>query len=154
MSDTHLHRIGKDFKSICEEHFKDVDAILHAGDFTSPDVIAFLSKKAFHGVQGNMDAMEIKVTLPEKKVIEIGGYRIGLIHGWGPSEGLEDRILGEFHGVDAIVYGHSHKPANHRRDGVLLFNPGTITGFSSKGVHSLGILECGDELLGEIIEVD
>jgi putative phosphoesterase len=154
LSDTHLHRIGRDFKIIYDRYLRDVDAILHAGDFTASDVVAFLSKKPFHGVQGNMDSLEVKVSLPEKKVIEIGGYRIGLIHGWGSSEGLEERITGEFQGVDAIVFGHSHKPVNHRREGILFFNPGTAAGFSSKGIHTLGILECGDEIRGEIIAID
>ncbi len=38
--------------------------------------------------------------------------------------------------------------------GVLLFNPGTASGFSSSGVHTIGILECGDTLKGEIIDLD
>jgi putative phosphoesterase len=154
LSDTHLQRIGREFKLIYDHYLRDVDVILHAGDFTASDVIAFLSKKPFHGVQGNMDSLEVKVSLPEKKVIEICGYRIGLVHGWGPSEGLDDRIRGEFHDVDAIVFGHSHKPANYRREGILFFNPGTTTGFSSKGIHTLGIVECGGELHGEIIAID
>jgi putative phosphoesterase len=154
LSDTHLRRVGRDFKIIYDQYLRDVDIILHAGDFTASDVVVFLSKKPFHGVQGNMDSLEVKVSLPEKKVIEVGGYRIGLIHGWGSSEGLEERITGEFHGVDAIVFGHSHKPANHLREGILFFNPGTTTGFSSKGIHTLGILECSDVLHGEIIAID
>jgi putative phosphoesterase len=154
LADTHLHRIGRDFKIIYDQYLRDVDIILHAGDFTVSDVIAFLSKKPFHGVQGNMDSLEVKVSLPEKKVIEIVGYRIGLIHGWGSSEGLEERIMGEFHDVDAIVFGHSHKPTNHLEEGILFFNPGTTTGFSSKGIHTLGILECREELRGEIIGID
>jgi putative phosphoesterase len=154
LSDTHLRRMGKDFEIIYDQYLRDADIILHAGDFTASDVVAFLSKKPFHGVQGNMDSLEVKVSLPEKKVIEVGGYRIGLIHGWGSSEGLEERIMGEFHGVDAVVFGHSHKPVNHLKEGILFFNPGTATGFSSKGIHTLGILECGDELRGEIITID
>jgi hypothetical protein len=93
LSDTHLQRIGREFKLIYDHYLRDVDVILHAGDFTASDVIAFLSKKPFHGVQGNMDSLEVKVSLPEKKVIEICGYRIGLVHGWGPS--ISRRIIGK-----------------------------------------------------------
>jgi hypothetical protein len=56
--------------------------------------------------------------------------------------------------VDVIVYGHSHRAMNEVVQGVLLFNPGTASGFSSSGVHSIGILECGDTVKGEIIELD
>jgi len=66
---------------------------------------------------------------------------------------LEDRILPLFNGVDVIVYGHSHIASNHMRDGVLFFNPGTATGYSSSGVHSIGVLELGDAVRGEILTV-
>ena len=114
----------------------------------SPD---FFNAKDFHGVYGNMDPLEVKRFLPEKKVINLDGYSLGLIHGWGRSDDLEDRILPLFNGVDVIVYGHSHIASNHMRDGVLLFNPGTATGYSSSGNHSIGVLELGDSVRGEII---
>jgi predicted phosphodiesterase len=43
---------------------------------------------------------------------------------------------------------------NEMVHGVLLFNPGTASGYSSSGVHSIGILECGDTVSGEIVELD
>ncbi|MGD2126416.1 MAG: metallophosphoesterase family protein, partial [Desulfobacteraceae bacterium] len=105
-------------------------------------------------VHGNMDPVEVKVMLPEKKLVDLGGYRFGLIHGWGPSEGLEERVWDQFQNVDVIIYGHSHKSANYVREGTLLFNPGTATGFTSSGMHSIGVLECGDALRGDIIHLD
>ena len=98
-----------------------------------------------------MDPFEVRTRLPEKTVVEAGPYRIGLIHGWGPSAGLEDRIANEFNNVDAVVYGHSHIAVNHLRNGVLYFNPGTATGYASSGIHSIGILELGDTITGHII---
>ena len=154
LSDTHLHRSARDLRLIFDQYLAELDLIFHAGDYVSADVIDFLSRKPFHGVQGNMDLPDIKMSLPEKKVIEIAGYRIGLIHGWGSPRGLEDRIINEFRDVDVVVYGHSHEPANHVKDGVLFFNPGTVTGFSPAGVHTFGVLECSDTLRGEIVEVD
>jgi predicted phosphodiesterase len=76
---------------------------------------------------------------------------LGLIHGWGSSRGLEERIRQEFKDVDIIVYGHSHCAANHLKEGVLLFNPGTATGYSSSQGHSIGILELGETIHSEII---
>ena len=151
LSDTHLRRVTDDIKAIYDRYLSDVDIILHAGDYVSYDVVTFLDTGNFHGVSGNMDTVEVKETLPWKKVIEVGSHRIGLIHGWGSSVGLEERIQTEFHGVDIIVYGHSHKAVSHVRDGVLLFNPGTAIGYSSSAEHTLGILELGEGADSKII---
>jgi hypothetical protein len=154
LSDTHLHRVSRDLREILDHHLSQIDVLFHVGDYTSPVVMEFLSSKNFHGVHGNMDPLGIRAVLPEKKIVELGGFRFGLIHGWGSSAGLEEKVLGQFTDVDVIVYGHSHKPMNDVVQGVLLFNPGTASGYSSYGVHSIGILECGDTVKGEIIDLD
>lgn len=151
ISDTHLNRVSREFVQIFEEYLADADMILHAGDIVSEKVIDFLADRNVHAVYGNMDPFEVQRRLPGKTIVEAGSYRIGLIHGWGPSAGLEDRIADEFTDVDAVVYGHSHMAANHLRDGVLYFNPGTATGYSSSGIHSIGVLELGDRISGRII---
>lgn len=151
LSDTHLHDVTKELREIYDNYLSEKDIILHAGDIVSPEIVGFLSRKTFHGVHGNMDPPQVRELLPRKKVLELGPYRLGLIHGWGPSAGLEDRICSEFHDVDVIVYGHSHHPQNMIREGVLLFNPGTATGFSSSSRHSIGMLELSDAIEGEII---
>jgi len=151
ISDTHLHRVSGEFEDIFGKYLADKDLILHAGDIVSGEIIDFLEGKEFRAVYGNMDPLEVQRRLPGKTVLEAGPYRIGLIHGWGPSAGLEDRIATEFQGVDVIVYGHSHTSANHTRNGVLFFNPGTATGYASSGIHSIGILELGETISGHII---
>ena len=154
LSDTHIHQVSKDFRDLLDRHFSQVDVLFHVGDYTSPVVLDFLGSKNFHGVYGNMDPFTIKEALPEKKIVEIGGFRFGLIHGWGSPRGLEERVSTQFSEVDVIVFGHSHKAMNEVVQGVLLFNPGTASGFSSSGVHTVGILECGDTVKGEIIDLD
>ena len=153
LSDTHLKRVTKEFKEIYERYLAHTDMILHAGDMVSTEIIDFLSRKSFHAVHGNMDPVEVREQVPDRRVVEVGPYRLGLIHGWGPAGGLEDRVFPQFRDVDVIIFGHSHVSANHMREGVLLFNPGTATGFSSSGIHSLGLLECGDAIHGEIVTV-
>jgi uncharacterized protein len=154
LSDTHIHQVSRDFRDLLDHHLSQVDVLFHVGDYTSPVVVDFLSSKNFHGVYGNMDPFAIKDVLPEKKIVEIGGFRFGLIHGWGSPRGLEERVLAQFNDVDVIVFGHSHKAMNEVVQGVLLFNPGTASGFSSSGVHTIGILECGDTVKGEIVDLD
>lgn len=153
LADTHLYSVTRAFEAIYEKYLSDVDIILHAGDYESLDIIEFLSRKEFYGVHGNMDPAEIREKLPGKRVVEVGRFKIGLIHGWGSSQALEDRIRPEFDDVDVIVYGHSHRPAQHMRDGVLLFNPGTVSGFYLFGMHSVGFLEVNDSIRSEIVNV-
>nr|HPG72547.1 metallophosphoesterase family protein [Syntrophales bacterium] len=107
------------------------------------------------GVCGNMDPPRVEEEMPVKRVVEIGRFRIGLIHGGGSPHDLEDRIRWEFSGVDCIVYGHSHYPANHVRDGILFFNPGTACDRRWSVSNSVGILEVGeDSIAGRIIALD
>jgi len=153
LSDTHLHQVTGEFVGIYDRYLSDMDLILHAGDVVSPEIIDFLNAKDFHGVCGNMDSKAVKRLLPEKKVIHSSGYKIGLIHGWGRSDGLEDRIRPLFQQVDVIVYGHSHIASNHVKNGILFFNPGTATGYSASGEHSIGVLELGETVRGEIIDL-
>jgi putative phosphoesterase len=154
LSDTHIHHVSRDFRDLLDGRFSQVDVVFHAGDYTSPAVVEYLRSKHFHGVYGNMDPMAVKAVLPEKKIVEIGGFRFGLIHGWGSPRGLEERVLAQFKEVDVVVYGHSHRAMNEVVEGVLLFNPGTASGFSASGVHTIGILECGNTVKGEIIDLD
>jgi len=154
ISDTHLHNLSKKLLDIYDRYFTDVDLILHAGDLVCIDVFKFLSeKKPTYAVSGNMDPLDVKRDLPDKEIIEIENYRIGLIHGWGSSDGLEDRIMNEFSNVHVIVYGHSHRPANHQQGQLLLFNPGPAIGYPSTPLRSIGILEISEKITGRIIEI-
>lgn len=153
LSDTHLKQATKEFKSLLENHFKNVDLILHAGDMVSLPVYEFLQQWPVEAVQGNMDDWNLKSLLPVKKTVSLESFQIGLIHGWGSAGGLEDRIAPEFSNIDCLVYGHSHKPANHWVDGTLFFNPGSASGIGFLGKSTIGILHIGKEIKGEIIEI-
>jgi len=153
ISDTHLRELYPEFKKMLEFHFKDVEKIFHAGDFVDWSVAEYLSsQKELIAVCGNMDSRDIWKAFPEKKVVELKGFRIGLIHGGGSPFGIESRIRGEFNEVDAIVYGHTHTPANHQAKNIYFFNPGSPTrSFIHQG--TLGILHLGEKIEGEIIKI-
>jgi len=124
-----------------------VDLIIHTGDFVSRDVLDGLKRLGeVKAVQGNMDSAELKRILPEKELLEIDGKKIGIIHGWGAPQGMDDRVGGIFGDVDIIVYGHSHHSQNEIKNGVLFFNPG-------QAKNSFGILTIGQEVSGEIINL-
>lgn len=157
LSDTHLQDPGRGISFLHEllnDCFRDVDMILHAGDVVNPDVLAAFADRTVHVVRGNMDPSVHGI--PTRKIVEAGGFRIGLIHGWGSPDKIEDRILREFQGepLDCLVYGHSHQPVCHRRDGILFFNPGSPTDRRRARYHSVGILELTDRIEGRIVTLE
>jgi len=60
-----------------------VQAILHAGDACSSDVLSQLGEIApVHAVRGNRDSTRLAY-LPRKLTLEFGGLTIGMMHGHG-----------------------------------------------------------------------
>ncbi|MDR2018204.1 MAG: YfcE family phosphodiesterase [Syntrophobacterales bacterium] len=145
LSDTHITSINDDFKRILKNIFRDVDMIFHAGDMTSMVVYDYLSTWDLKAVRGNMDDFTLRTILPDKRIEEIEGIKIGIIHGRGGPDGIEELVLSEFQDVDAVVFGHSHVPLNIVKKGIHLFNPGSLKGrYSYPG--SAGILELDGEV--------
>jgi hypothetical protein len=153
ISDTHLRELPPEFKKMIEFHFRDVEKVLHAGDFVDWSIAEYLSsQKELIAVCGNMDSRDICKAFPKKRIVELKGFKIGLIHGGGSPFGIESRIREEFNEVDAIVYGHTHTPADHQVKNIYFFNPGSPTrSFIHKA--TLGILHLGDKIEGEIIQI-
>jgi uncharacterized protein len=126
LSDTHLDRPADNFKSVIESLFADVDMVIHAGDMTGIAVYEYLSKWDLRAVRGNMDSEELRAILPEKRVEEIEGRKIGIIHGYGSPFGLEAFVCNQFQDVDIVVFGHSHIPLHVKRGKTVIFNPGSL----------------------------
>jgi putative phosphoesterase len=156
LSDTHIPRMAKDIPKAVYDGLKEVNLILHAGDLAEVKFLEKLRKlKKTVAVSGNMDSREIAAVLKPKEIIEAGNFRIGLIHGWGPPEGLTERVFAEFKGekVDCIVFGHSHHPVNETKEGILFFNPGSVSDKVFTPYNSYGILEITDKITGKIIKL-
>ncbi len=157
LSDTHLADTGESacfLKTLYEDVFAPVDMILHAGDLVAPELLSVFTDCPVYAVRGNMDPSS--PDMPVKRVISVGGFRIGMMHGWGPPGGLVERLLDEFGDIpiDCLVYGHSHRPHCETHDGILLFNPGSATDRREMSFHSVGLLELDSEINGSIIPLD
>jgi hypothetical protein len=148
LSDTHLSRPTDDFKSTLGKYFADVDIIIHAGDMTGLLVHEFLSNWDLRAVAGNMDDHDLRAILPEKRIEEVKGKRIGIMHGKGPPFGIERIVEKEFGNVDIIIYGHSHIPIYTKKGNVYMINPG-----SYRSSRTMGILELGDEISFNFLEI-
>jgi len=146
LSDTHTHSLEDTPRKVIDS-LSSADMIIHAGDFTTVEVLNGLKKLGkVKAVQGNMDSAELKNILPAKEVLEVGNKRIGITHGSGGPWGIEQRVREIFDQdrVDVIVYGHSHKSQSKVIDGILFFNPG-------KAENSFGILTIEEDARGEIV---
>ena len=153
ISDTHLDKLSDHLGERIAKHFKDVDMILHAGDVVEESVLDFFSDKEVQLVAGNMDSWEIKQSAPIKQVIQVDGYKLGLIHGWGSPVGIEDRILKEFDDIDILVYGHTHHAASFTKQGVYFLNPGSPTDKRFAIHNTIGILNIGKQISSQIITI-
>ena len=92
-------------------------------------------------VLGNMDEPALAALLPQRRLVEVAGARIGMIHVPGPTAGRETRLLRRFPGCDAIVYGHTHVPHVERVDDVWILNPGSPTERRRAPSRSMLVLE-------------
>lgn len=158
VSDTHIRPGGS--RRLPDELYAalaNADAVLHAGDVVSREVLDELGGFApVHAVLGNNDDGVLAGMLPETLVIELGGVRVGMIHDSGPREGRPRRMRRRFPDADVVVYGHSHIPyCDEGLDGQLLFNPGSPTERRAQPRHSFGVLDLrnGRVAAAEIIEV-
>jgi len=155
ISDTHLmgHPLGDHVLRV----FDGVDLILHAGDILEMAVIEQLSTVApTLAVKGNMDHGEVAKTLPEKRVVEAEGFKIGLTHGHGAPSGITHKVarLFEGEGCDCIVFGHTHNGLIKERGNVLFFNPGSPTDRMFARKNSVGLLAVTDKIEPRIVEVE
>lgn len=155
ISDTHIPRVAHDLPAAIYDEIKKVDMILHAGDFVERSVYEKLkSLKDLRAVAGNMDSQFLKDNLKAKEVIEVGKFKIGLVHGHGAKRDLINTVRNEFGKVDAIVFGHSHDAISIVKDGILFLNPGSPTDNIFAAYNSYGIIELDDKKIeGKIIKL-
>jgi uncharacterized protein len=157
ISDTHIPVNCHEMPAEVLDVLKSCDLILHAGDLVGLAVLECLRKiSKVEAVWGNMDLPEVRGVLPGRKVLDAAGKKICLIHGYGHPKDLIDKLKKEFffEKPDVIVFGHSHMPLNKYVDGILFFNPGSLTDTIFAPYKSYGIIEIKDgKIKAEIIKV-
>ena len=113
----------------CLERLREADLIVHAGDFVTAAVLAEIESigPPVAAVHGNVDDYTLRRDLPEERVLEVAGARVGLVHDAGPARGRLGRLRRRFPDADAAIFGHSHLPLHDREGGFQVFNPGSPT---------------------------
>lgn len=150
VGDTHVPDRAACIPPAAVDALRGADLILHAGDISTPAVLDELRRLApVIAVQGNNagDRRNFDPPLPRRTMVQVAGYRIGMIHGvQGLIQRLCDFTIGklgfkhllvgpvgrrarrQFDAVDAVVFGHIHWPWIGTMDGALMVNPGALCG--------------------------
>ena len=132
------------------------DLIIHLGDYVEDGIkIGKVIGVETIIVKGNGDYFypnynedEI-LTIENKKIFITHGHKYNVRYG-------EDNLIykGMELNADLILFGHTHVPLFFEESGIIVMNPGSPTlprGFNGK--KTFGIIEIGDEIIGEIIEI-
>lgn len=100
------------------EYLKTADAILHAGDINTQAVVDRMAAVApLYIVRGNNDK-DWAAAIPHDLTVTLDGVTFYMVHN-------KKEVPADLSGVDAVVFGHSHRYTEERRDGVLWLNPGS-----------------------------
>jgi putative phosphoesterase len=95
--------------------------IIHAGDIGSPEIIPALEQIApVTAIRGNVDMQTWTRRFSETEVVELSGVHIYVLHDLNALD-LNPKAAG----FAAVISGHTHKPKQETKDGVLYFNPGS-----------------------------
>ena len=150
ISDTHLPRGGRRLPDACVERIAAADLLLHAGDFSTLEVLRELEAigPPVAGVHGNVDSAELRRVLPPERVVEADGARIAVLHDAGPRAGRLERMKRRFGDrAEIVVFGHSHLPLHEQApDGFQIFNPGSPTERRRAPAHTMGRITVRDGL--------
>ena len=100
------------------EYLKTADAILHAGDINQQEIVDQLRQYApLYIVRGNNDK-EWAEHIPHHLTVTLGGVSFYMVHN-------KKEVPAGLPGIDAVVFGHSHKYFQEEKDGILWLNPGS-----------------------------
>ncbi|GBP87720.1 Vacuolar protein sorting-associated protein 29 [Eumeta japonica] len=107
-----------------------IQHILCTGNLCTKDSYDYLKTLAsdVHVVRGDFDENS---TYPEQKVVTVGQFRIGLVHGhqvvpWGDEETLA--LIQRQLDVDILISGHTHRFEAYEHENKFYINPGSATG--------------------------
>lgn len=157
ISDTH-DRLTTMRQGLQELKRREVDAVLHPGDYVAPFAAKLLvdpevapTEVPLHCIFGNNDGERegLKKTLPQLQDGpwrgELGGRSV-VMHHW--VEWFKPRDL---EGADIVISGHTHEVVREERDGKLFINPGECCGWLH-GRCTVAVLDT-DDLAFEVIEL-
>ena len=126
------------------------DRIIHGGDIGKPDILDALRAIApLTVVRGNNDTDNAWASdVPYEATLRVGEVAIYVTHILAD---VPEQLAAD---VRVVVTGHSHKPLQQMRHGVLFINPGSAGPRRFKLPITVGFLHVdGAEVRGELVEL-
>jgi putative phosphoesterase len=158
ISDTHIPSKAKAIPPKVFEVFHDAMFIIHAGDLTQLSVINDLERLApVVAASGNMDEPTVQEKLPKMNMIDVGKWKIGVIHTLGAFNNLQKmKKAAKQNNFQVLVFGHTHRPFIKQEANTWFINPGSPTNPIPSFVvkPTVGLLKIsGDKIEPEIIQI-
>jgi len=157
-SDT--HGMTDRLNEIIGRNRADTDLVIHLGDkFTDCyEVRNEYPNIAFISVSGNCDYISSVMSSPYEYSVTLEEKKFYITH--GHLKGVKNGIYGLYYDArntksDIVLYGHTHVAKLEEKDGILFFNPGSLTLPRGSSVATYGkILLSGGKINCEICEVE
>ena len=129
------------------EKLKGCDAIFHAGDISSPEVLEELKKIAgVYAVKGNADE-SWGDDLPVLLETEFYGLKVCMAH-------KKRDLPADISSYDVVITGHTHKYSETKKGNVILLNPGSCGPRKQGQPVTMAVLHISDsECIPEKIEL-
>jgi putative phosphoesterase len=130
IADTHVPKRARDLPPQVWDAVDAADVVIHAGAWVEPGLLDVLETRARRLVAcwGNNDGDELRLRLPERADVELGGLRFTVTHETGGAAGREARMARAYPETDVLVFGHGHIPWDTTAGtGLRLLNPGSPT---------------------------
>lgn len=122
---------------------KNSELIIHAGDIGKLEVIGALTRVApVLAIRGNNDREAWAKGIPDILNLHVNGIKLQVIHNVHELT-ADPRACG----IDAVISGHSHKPAVSKSDEVLYVNPGSAGPRRFKLPIAVGMIYVNDNKL-------
>ncbi len=107
------------------------DKIVFLGDGAGDLIELFEFQDKLIKVKGNCD---FSFSIPKEEIFCLEGAKFLAVH--GDLYGVKinrDRLFeyAKARDVNCVLYGHTHKPLIEEKDGVIMVNPGTLSGYGS-----------------------
>ena len=156
ISDMHLPRGARRLPDACLDRLRSSDLILHGGDVSTLAALDELRAVGppLEAVHGNADEPALRALLPEERIVEVAGVRIGMRHDPGPAAGRAERLVERFRDCDAVVFGHTHLPVVEVHERIWLLNPGSPSERRRGPFRSMLVLEIeGGDVRPELVRL-
>ena len=128
-SDT--HRRTQTMADILARSRRSVDLVLHLGDCYTDlaEIRDDFPEIAFLGVRGNCDLFA-NADFPDENAVSFEGHRLFFTHGHRYDIKRSDVQLlyaAKKAGADIALFGHTHVGTLYTKEGITLFNPGSLS---------------------------